>query len=56
MATPKPTSERTPFLQRIIRWLTYAYLIRFPLLTAAALVAIPYAAFRTGASALRKAA
>jgi hypothetical protein len=52
MAAPTPTSERTPLLQRIIRWLTFSYLIRFPLLTAVALVAIPYVAFRTGASAL----
>jgi hypothetical protein len=52
MMTPDPTLQRVPLLQRIIRWLTYAYLIRFPLLTAIALVVIPYAAFRTGAAAL----
>jgi len=39
-------------LQRLIQWLTYAYLIRFPLLTAAALIGIPYAAFWTNARSL----
>jgi len=52
MATPKPAFKVIPRSQRIIRWLTFSYLIRFPLLTAIALVAIPYAAFRTGAAAL----
>ena len=36
----------------MIQWLTRAYLIRFPLLTAAAMVLIPYAAFFTGARSL----
>src|SRR5262245_41884017 len=46
--------ERHPRLQRLIQWLTYAYLIRFPLLTVAALIVIPYAAFWTDASSLLK--
>ncbi len=52
MSAPKQTSPRIPIPQRIVNWLSYAYLIRFPLLTGAALVALPYAAFFTGASAL----
>jgi hypothetical protein len=52
MSTPKPAPQRFPRLQRSIQWLTYAYLIRFSLLTAIALVVLPYAAFRTRASAL----
>jgi hypothetical protein len=43
-----PALERHPRLQRLIQWLTYAYLIRFPLLSAAALAGIPCAAFFTG--------
>src|SRR5215475_10154798 len=52
MSAASPAPQRYPRLQRLIDWLTYAYLIRFPLLTAAALVGIPYAAFRTGARSL----
>ena len=52
MSDPSPALQRYPRLQRLIQWLTYAYLIRFPLLTAIALVGIPYAAFRTGARSL----
>ncbi len=63
MSAAFPASERYTLLQRLIQWLytllqrliqwiTYAYLIRFPLLTAAAMVGLPYAAFFTGASSL----
>src|SRR5262245_57427198 len=52
MSAVSPAPQRHPRLQRLIEWLTYAYLIRFPLLTAAALVGIPYAAFWTGAQSL----
>src|SRR5215470_594208 len=52
MSVASPAPQRYPRLQRLIEWLTYAYLIRFPLLTAAALVGIPYAAFWTGARSL----
>src|SRR5262249_10762751 len=52
MSAPNPTPQRYPRLQRLIEWLTYGYLIRFPLLTATALVGIPYAAVRTGARSL----
>ncbi|HKC87030.1 MAG TPA: hypothetical protein VKG02_13685 [Blastocatellia bacterium] len=52
MSVASPAPQRYPRLQRLIEWLTYAYLIRFPLLTAAALVGIPYAAFFTGARSL----
>jgi len=52
MSAASPAPQRYPRLQRLIEWLTYAYLIRFPLLTAAALVGIPYAAFFTGARSL----
>src|SRR5215831_16674153 len=52
MSAVGPAPQRYPFLQRLIQWLTYAYLIRFPLLTAAALIGIPYAAFWTGARSL----
>src|SRR5262249_34681525 len=52
MSVASPAPQQYPRLQRLIEWLTYAYLIRFPLLTAAALVGIPYAAFFTGARSL----
>src|SRR2546428_968171 len=52
MSAASPALERHPRLQRLIHWLTYAYLIRFPLLTAAALIGIPYAAFGAGARSL----
>ncbi|HZF37213.1 MAG TPA: hypothetical protein VE715_00180, partial [Blastocatellia bacterium] len=52
MSAASPAPERHPRLQRLIQWLSYAYLIRFPLLTAAALIVIPYAAFWTDASSL----
>lgn len=52
MSATEPTPQRYPRLRRLIQWLTYAYLIRFALLTAAALVALPYAAFFTGAQSL----
>jgi hypothetical protein len=51
-AAASPALERYPYTQRIIQWLTYAYLIRFPLLTGAAMVGIPYAAFFTGSGPL----
>src|SRR5215813_11700540 len=52
MSAGSPAPQRYPRLQRLIQWLTYAYLIRFPLLTAAALIGIPYAAFWTNARSL----
>src|SRR5262245_46000001 len=52
MSVASPAPKQYPRLQQLIEWLTYAYLIRFPLLTAAALVGIPYAAFFTGARSL----
>jgi predicted acylesterase/phospholipase RssA len=52
MAAASPALERYTRTQRLIQWVTYAYLIRFPLLTAAAMVLIPYAAFFTGARSL----
>ncbi|HEU0178397.1 MAG TPA: hypothetical protein VFV58_29385, partial [Blastocatellia bacterium] len=52
MSAASPAPERYPRLQRLIQWLTYAYLIRFPLLTVAALIGIPCAAFLTGARSL----
>ncbi len=52
MSTPSQALQRRAFSQRFIQWLTYAYLIRFPLLTAAALAGLPYLAFRTGARSL----
>ena len=52
MAAPGTALERYTRTQRMIQWLTRAYLIRFPLLTAAAMVLIPYAAFFTGARSL----
>src|SRR5262245_25741191 len=52
MSVASPAPQQYPRLQRLIEWLTYAYLIRFPLLTAAALIGIPYAAFFTGARSL----
>ncbi len=52
MSAASPAPQRYPRLQRLIQWLTYAYLIRFPLLTAAAMIGIPYAAFFTGARPL----
>jgi hypothetical protein len=51
-AAVAPAPERYPRLQRLIQWLTYAYLIRFPLLTALALIVIPVAAFWTDARSL----
>ena len=52
MAAASPALERYPRSQPLIQWLTYAYLIRFPLLTAAALIGIPCAAFFTDARSL----
>src|SRR5262249_35625418 len=52
MTGTSPAPERYPRLQRLIQLLTYAYLIRFPLLMAVALIGIPYAAFWTGARSL----
>ncbi len=52
MSAASPALERHPRSQRLIQWLTYAYLIRFPLLTAAALIGIPCAAFFTDARSL----
>src|SRR5262245_27847553 len=52
MSAASPALERHPRTQRLIHWMTYAYLIRFPLLTAAAMIGIPYAAFFTGARSL----
>jgi hypothetical protein len=52
MAAASPALERYTRTQRMIQWLTYAYLIRFPLVTAVAMVVIPYAAFFTGARSL----
>src|SRR5499426_448472 len=52
MSAASPALERRPRSQRLIQWLTYAYLIRFPLLTAAALIGIPCAAFFTDARSL----
>ncbi|HEX2487962.1 MAG TPA: hypothetical protein VHR27_01090, partial [Blastocatellia bacterium] len=52
MAAARPALERYTRTQRMIQWLTYAYLIRFPLVTAVAMVVIPYAAFFTGARSL----
>ena len=52
MTATSPALERYPYTQRLIKWLTYAYLIRFPLLTGAAMVVIPYAAFFTGSRSL----
>jgi len=52
MAAASPALERYPYTQRLIKWLTYAYLIRFPLLMGAAMAVIPYAAFFTGSRSL----
>jgi len=52
MSAASPALERYPRSQRLIQWLTYAYLIRFPLLTAMALIGIPGAAFWTDARSL----
>jgi predicted acylesterase/phospholipase RssA len=52
MSAASPALERHPRSQRLIQLMTYAYLIRFPLLTAGALIGIPCAAFWTGASSL----
>src|SRR5262245_20067630 len=52
MSAASPAPQRYLLLQRLIQLMTYAYLIRFPLLTAAALIGIPYAAFFTGARSL----
>lgn len=54
MSAASPALERHPRSRRLIQFLTCAYLIRFPLLTAAALFGIPYAAFFTGARSLLK--
>jgi hypothetical protein len=51
-AAVAPAPERYPRLQRLIQWLTYTYLVRFPLLTALALIVIPCAAFWTDARSL----
>jgi predicted acylesterase/phospholipase RssA len=51
-AAASPALERYTRTQRLIQLLTYAYLIRFPLVMAAAMVLIPYAAFFTGARSL----
>ncbi len=52
MSAPQPAPQRYPRSQRLIELLTCGYLIRFPMLTAIALVAIPYASFFTGARSL----
>jgi hypothetical protein len=52
MAAASPALERYPYTQRLIKWLTYAYLIRFPLLMGASMAVIPYAAFFTGSRSL----
>lgn len=52
MSATDSTPQRYPRLQRLIQWLTYAYLIRFALLTAVALVGLPFASFFTGARSL----
>jgi hypothetical protein len=52
MSAAAPATERYPRLQRLIQLLTYAYLVRFPLLTAAAMIVIPCAAFWTNARSL----
>jgi hypothetical protein len=52
MAAASPALKRYTRTQRMIQWLTFAYLIRFPLVMAAAMVVIPYAAFFTGARSL----
>ena len=52
MAAASPALERYPYTQRLIQLMTYAYLIRFPLLTGVAMVVIPYAAFFTGSRSL----
>jgi predicted acylesterase/phospholipase RssA len=54
MSAASPAPQRYPRLQRLIQLMTYAYLIRFPLLTAVTLVGIPYAAFFTDFSSLLK--
>jgi hypothetical protein len=51
-AAVAPAPERYPRLQRLIQLLTYAYLVRFPLLTAMAMIVIPCAAFWTDARSL----
>ncbi|HEY8462302.1 MAG TPA: hypothetical protein VIM99_18080 [Blastocatellia bacterium] len=52
MTAASPAPERYPRLQRFLQLLTYAYLIRFPLLTALAMIVIPCAAFWTDARLL----
>ncbi|MBO0860081.1 MAG: hypothetical protein J2P21_16740 [Chloracidobacterium sp.] len=52
MTAVSPAKERYRLLQRLIQLMTYAYLVRFPLLMATAMIVIPYAAFRTNASSL----
>jgi hypothetical protein len=52
MTATNPDDRKRQRAQRNFRWLTFAYLIRFPLMTAAVLVVLPFVAFFTGASAL----
>jgi hypothetical protein len=52
MSATSLVPQRYPRLQRLILLMTYAYLIRFPLLAAVALIWIPYAAFFTAARSL----
>jgi hypothetical protein len=52
MSNPGQAPSRTTIWQRLLQWLTYSYLIRFPILTALSLALLPYAAFRTSARAL----
>jgi hypothetical protein len=52
MAAASPAPARYTRSQRLVQTLTYAYLIRFPLLTALALIGIPCAAFWTDARSL----
>jgi hypothetical protein len=52
MTAASPAPERRTRSQRLIQLMTYAYLIRFPLLMATAMVGIPYAAFFTGSRSL----
>jgi Patatin-like phospholipase len=52
MTAVSPAPQRYPRLQGFLQLLTYAYLVRFPLLTALAMIVIPCAAFWTDARSL----
>jgi hypothetical protein len=52
MSAASPAPQRRRLLRRLTQLMTYAYLIRFPLVTTAALIGIPCAAFFTGARSL----